>query len=267
MTWKKDLAKLKQALDKEEDPPAKAAPPPRPRPDQAAPKSMAEEDDLFLNAMGVRTRPEKSCPAPPPLKEDRPAFLKPQSAETDGPGEFGAAMGGLKGLKPLPAGAPASGPGRKAPAGPPAPAPAPAPAPGLQPPVAEPAPPAAETAPPAPPASVPPPQASGPAAPPQVQINLAAGMAVVVDGSLDLKGHAQSDAEERLKERILDGYALGWRTLHVVVGASPDLRQVVLEMLASPAGRCVARYAQAPVPMGGSQAWILYFRSPGASEN
>lgn len=106
-----------------------------------------------------------------------------------------------------------------------------------------------------------------PGVPPQVQIQLAAGMAIVVDGSLDLKGHARSDAEERLKERILDGYALGWRTLHVVVGASAELRQMVLDLLMSPAGRCVARYAQAPVPMGGTQGWILYFRGPGTPEN
>jgi hypothetical protein len=92
-------------------------------------------------------------------------------------------------------------------------------------------------------------------------------MAVVVDGSLDLRGHARSDAEERLKERILDGYTLGWRTLHVRVGPSPDLRQMVLDLLMSPAGHCVARYAQAPVPMGGAQAWILYFRGPIAPEN
>ena len=76
-------------------------------------------------------------------------------------------------------------------------------------------------------------------------------MAIVVDGSLDLKGHARSDAEERLKERILDGYALGWRTLHVVVGSSAELRQMVLDLLMSPAGRCVARYAQAPCPWAG----------------
>ena len=106
-----------------------------------------------------------------------------------------------------------------------------------------------------------------PAGPSQPQIHLAAGMAIVVDGSLDLKGHARSDAEERLKERILDGYALGWRTLHVLVGSSEELRAMVIDLLQSPAGRCVARYAQAPVPMGGPQAWILYFHGPGTLEN
>ena len=121
--------------------------------------------------------------------------------------------------------------------------------------------------PPEPVAAAPPEVKEAPTAPPQVQIQLAAGMAIVVDGSLDLKGHALRDAEERLKERILDGYALGWRTLHVQVGASPELRQMVLDLLMSPAGRCVARYAQAPVPMGGAHAWILYFRGPGAAEN
>jgi DNA-nicking Smr family endonuclease len=165
-----------------------------------------------------------------------------------GRAEFSTAMGDLKGLKPL---NPAT---VQAPPAPPAPAleAAPMPAPAPPPPQAAPAAEAKEP---------------GPAAPPQVQINLAAGMAIVVDGSLDLKGHALRDAEERLKERILDGYALGWRTLHVQVGASPELRQMVLDLLMSPAGRCVARYAQAPVPMGGAQAWILYFRGPGAAEN
>jgi hypothetical protein len=93
-----------------------------------------------------------------------------------------------------------------------------------------------------------------------VEIHLAAGMAVDVDGDLDLRGHGRKDGEERLKERILDGYALGWRTLHVKVGSAPELREMVLELVKSPEGKCVARYAQAPVPMGGAQAWILYFR-------
>ena len=93
-----------------------------------------------------------------------------------------------------------------------------------------------------------------------VQINLAAGMAIEVDGVLDLRGHARSDGEERLKERILDGYALGWRTLHVHVGPSPDLKDMLLALLRSPEVRCVSRFAQAPVPMGGNQAWVLYFR-------
>ncbi len=120
-----------------------------------------------------------------------------------------------------------------------------------------------------PPEAAPAPKPPAPPEPPEpavteaqpVQINLAAGMAIDVDGTLDLKGHGRNDAEERLKERILDGHALGWRTLHVVLGPAEDLRSMFLDLVAR-SGR-IARYAQAPIPMGGSQAWIVYFRGPG----
>jgi len=251
MAWKKDLAKLKQDLAKEEAPPAKSTPPPKARTAHPVSSSIEEEDDIFLSAMGLRPKAGARPPAAV-LRDDPPAVILPKPAPQAAKAEFSSAMGDLKGLKPLkpelppeaPA-APAPEPAAPAPEAPAASAPeAPAPAP----------PPAAESGP-------------APSTPPQVQINLAAGMAIVVDGSLDLKGHARKDAEERLKERILDGYALGWRTLHVMVGSSPELRQMVLDLLNSPAGGCVARYAQAPVPMGGAQAWILYFRGPGAGEN
>jgi len=260
MAWKKDLAKLKQTLDKEEDPPAKAAPPPKARPAAPASGSMEEEDKVFLAAMGVRAK----RPAQAPLREEPITALTPPPPA--GGGEFNAAMGDLKGMKPLhpdraqPAPAPAPVPAAAAP-----PLPETAPAPPADPTPAAPPPAAAQAVAPEPasPAQAP----AAPAVPPQVQIHLAAGMAVVVDGSLDLRGHARRDAEERLKERILDGYALGWRTLHVIVGSSPELRQMVLDLLASPAGGCLARYAQAPVPMGGTQAWILYFRASSQPEN
>jgi len=269
MPWKKDLAKLKQDLGKEETPPAKATPPPKARPLHPVSSSMEEEDDIFLNAMGMRpkasgrasTAAPKSAqpieqPAPDTVPGDAQAPVRaperaPERAPVTSKAEFSSAMGDLKGLKPMkPAGIPepaarrAEAPEPAAPAAPSSPAAAPAPEP-------------------APPEPAPAPQASAQPAQQPVQIQLAAGMAIVVDGSLDLKGHARSDAEERLKERLLDGYALGWRTLHVVVGPSADLRQTVLDLLQSPAGRCIARYAQAPVPMGGPQAWILYFRGPG----
>jgi hypothetical protein len=257
MAWKKDLAKLKQDLGKEEAAPGKITPPPKPRTVHPVSSSIEEEDNIFLNAMGLRA---KTGPREPPvkIKDEPPPAIQPKPAPMAGRAEFSSAMGDLKGLKPLnPA------PVQEAPA-PPAPVLEVAPAPVLEVPPA----PVLEAAPPRPQAA---PAAEakdpGPAAPPQVQINLAAGMAIVVDGSLDLKGHALRDAEERLKERILDGYALGWRTLHVLVGSSPELREMVLDLLKSPAGACVARYAQAPVPMGGAQAWILYFRGPGPTEN
>jgi hypothetical protein len=101
-----------------------------------------------------------------------------------------------------------------------------------------------------------------------VQINLAAGMAIEVDGSLDLKGHSRNDGEERLKERVLDGYALGWRTLHVTLGPAPELREMLMDLLKASPGFPIARFAQAPIPMGGAQAWILYFRTgPSPADN
>jgi DNA-nicking Smr family endonuclease len=89
-------------------------------------------------------------------------------------------------------------------------------------------------------------------------------MAIDVDASLDLRGHSASDAKERLRERIADGLAMGWRTLHVNLGPSEALKQAFLAFLASSAAASVQRYAQAPVPMGGPQAWILYLGVPGA---
>ena len=280
MAWKKDLAKLKQDLGKEEAPPAKTTPPPKPRTTHPVSSSIEEEDNIFLSAMGLRPKAGERALAVA-FRDEPPAAILPKPAPLAAKAEFSSAMGDLKGLKPL---QPALPP--EAPAAPDAPAVATpdalaaatpdalaaatpdalaAPAPEA---LAAPLPEAAQAPPPEPP---PAPAAEarepGPSAPPQVQINLAAGMAIVVDGSLDLKGHARSDAEERLKERLLDGYALGWRTLHVLVGSSPELREMVLDLLKSPAGACVARYAQAPVPMGGAQAWILYFRGPGPTEN
>jgi DNA-nicking Smr family endonuclease len=264
MTWKKDLAKLKQELGNEDLPAAKAAPPPKPREGQPAPRSMEEEDSVFLSAMGVRSRPARPDPGAAALREEPPATLEPAAPPPSSSTEFSSALGDLKGVKPL-----GTGRARVLPSAPKAPVAAPAALAQAPPPVPGPAAVAPAPSDPEPPAPEAPVSTPGPvpAVPPQVQIHLAAGMALVVDGSLDLKGHARSDAEERLKERILDGYALGWRTLHVLVGSSPELRQVVLDLLASPAGSCVARFAQAPIPMGGTQAWILYFRSPGISEN
>jgi DNA-nicking Smr family endonuclease len=249
MAWKKDLAKLKQDLGKEEELPGKVAPPPKPKTVHPVSSSIEEEDNIFLNAMGMRAKP--AVREAVPLRAEPTAVVQPKPAPSAGKAEFSSAMGDLKGLKPLPPAIPQERPAPPAPASAPVPQAVAAPLPPPEP----------------PPAPEPEAKATGPAVPPQVQINLAAGMAIVVDGSLDLKGHALGDAQERLKERILDGFALGWRTLHVLVGTSPELRQMVLDLLMSPAGRCVSRFAQAPVPMGGAQAWILYFRGPGAPEN
>jgi hypothetical protein len=95
-----------------------------------------------------------------------------------------------------------------------------------------------------------------------LRFQLAAGMAIEVDGSLDLRGHSLTDAIERLKDRLGDGSALGWRSLQVTLGPDPVLHEGLLALLASGQVPMVARYAQAPVPMGGTQAWLLYLGPP-----
>jgi hypothetical protein len=91
------------------------------------------------------------------------------------------------------------------------------------------------------------------------RIQLAAGMTIDVDCVLDLRRHNEADAGERIRERVLDGACLGWRTMQVILGGSESLRQVLLDYLASPPASPLANYGEAPVPMGGPQAWILYF--------
>lgn len=97
-----------------------------------------------------------------------------------------------------------------------------------------------------------------------LRFQLAAGMAIGVDGSLDLRGHSVSDAMERLKDRLGDGMVLGWRSLQVTLGPEQALHDGLLSLLASGEAPMVARYAQAPVPMGGTQAWLLYLGPPPA---
>lgn len=249
MVWKQDLAKLKQQLKEEGEP----SPPPAPKPAApAAPaRPLVDEDALFMAAMGHR-------PAPAP-KAAGPALPPPPSGggQPTEDVDFRAALGDLQGLKALDrnpvlaaALAPESHPkGQEPPAGP-DPAPTPAAAPPIPPP------------PPTPPS--PPPVASPKAPPGPRLIHLAAGMAVDVDGTLDLRGHSVPDARERLKERLQDAAVMGWRTLHVVLGPSEALRQAFLAFLLSPAAKSLAQYAQAPVPMGGNQAFIVYFTGPTA---
>jgi hypothetical protein len=87
-------------------------------------------------------------------------------------------------------------------------------------------------------------------------------MAIEVDASLDLRDHTLVNALDRLQDRLGDGLALGWRSLLVNLGPDPALHQGLLDLLASGQTPMVTRYAQAPVPMGGAQAWLLYFPTP-----
>jgi hypothetical protein len=250
MVWKQDLAKLKQQF-KEVGEPKSKPPAPKPVPKPEAAGSIEEEDALFLSAMG---RPQASPPAPRreglTPSEPGPEIPQPVAEPLAQPLEtFEAAMGGLKGLKPL---------GTKIPAKVEKPRPAAnaIPAPPVEQPTVLPPPEATEA--PAP-AREEEPSRVGP-----VLIHLAAGMAIEVDGSLDLRGHTTIDAMERFRERVQDGVFLGWRTLHVTLGVSDELKTAFLEFLRNGEARSISRYAQAPIPMGGNQAWILYYLSPGA---
>jgi hypothetical protein len=173
-------------------------------------------------------------------------------ADPPAPETFQDAIKDLKGLKPLAWGiserpaAPLPPPAAKAPA-PPIPTPDPEPTP------------LAKVEPPAPVA--PEPETLVQAFVP-LRFQLAAGMALEVDGALDLRGHSLTDAIERLKDRLGDGQMLGWRCFQVTLGPDPILHEGLLALLASGQAPMVARYAQAPVPMGGTQAWLLYFGLP-----
>lgn len=255
MAWKQDLAKLKQQLGPEEQAKPAPKPPPKTAPKPQGPTSLDDEDAVFLSAMGLKAKapgPGKAVPEPPAPPSEAPVATPPPPPET-----FEEALKDLKGLKPL-----ARGPMAQAP--PPASAPL-TPAPQANP-VQAPPPPAKEKGSrPLPPEA---PKAAGEAAPadqaepapaPPMRFQLAAGMAIDVDGVLDLRGHTLQDAMERLKDRLEDGLVLGWRSLQVILGPEPALHEGLLTLLASGEAPMVARFAQAPVPMGGSQAWLLYF--------
>jgi len=259
MAWKQDLAKLKQQLAPEPALPApKALPKPVPKPER--PASMADEDAVFLSAMGLKSppapRPAQTATTPPSGPSVAPSAAPAQPLPPPPPPEtFEEALKDLKGLKPLARGPKAS----SAPAA--APAPAMAPQPEAAPPPPEP--PVAEAVPMSPPPSQPGPSPVAASAP--LRFQLAAGMAIDVDGVLDLRGHTLQDAVDRLKDRLGDGLVLGWRSLQVILGPDPLLHEGLMALLASGETPMVARYAQAPVPMGGSQAWLLYFTPPNPS--
>jgi DNA-nicking Smr family endonuclease len=232
MVWNNDLAKLKQDLKTQEEngtvqPPAKpvkASSPP------AVPKSLDEEDALFLSAVGKATT---IIPRASGISEDQ--------------NEFKEAMSQLKGIKQSRSDIPVSSETPKA--------------------ASEQRTVATEKG------------AESVAVLSDIvskdlseredgielikklpeKIQLAAGMVIEVDGVLDLRNHTVEDARERLKERVLDGVFLGWRSLHVILGNSEPLNQTLIGYINSPQSHLLSRYAQAPVPMGGTQAWILYY--------
>jgi len=237
MAWKQDLAKLKQHSGQEvPGPPVKPAPKPIPKPE--VPLALDDEDAVFLSAMGKKP----GTRAPKPLEtQESPAPSPP--GQTPVPETFQAAIRELKGLKPMIR--------------------------GLQDrPIAVPTPTPIKGPPPLPPEPLPKEVAAEVAAetegaPPRsvfpVRFQLAAGMALEVDGSLDLRGHSLSDAMDRLKDRLGDGLLLRWRSLQVMLGPDQALHDGLIELLHSGQAPMVSRYAQAPVPMGGTQAWLLYF--------
>lgn len=237
MVWKQDLAKLKHQLAEPGEPP-RPAQPPKPAAPLGPPKSLGEEDAMFLAAMGRRAAEES------PVSATREVGYRSAPLQVTDDADFQEALGELTGLKAL--------------GGNPVLAKPIPPAPTVDNTIAVPPPPPAPR--PLPPVQV---EAVVPRTPPGPKlIHLAAGMAVEVDGVLDLSGHTVSDAKERLKERLQDAGVLGWRTLHLNLGPSEALRQAFLAFLLTPPARGLAQYAQAPIPMGGSQAFILYFAAP-----
>lgn len=245
MAWKQDLAKLKQQSGQEiPGPSLKPAPKPTPKPE--VPLALDDEDAVFLSAMGKKP----GTRAPKPMEPQEPLAPAPPG-QTPVPETFQAAIKELKGLKPMtrglqdrPIAVPTPTPIKGPPPLPPEPSPKEV--------VAEVAEVAAEM-------EVTPPRSVFP-----VRFQLAAGMALEVDGSLDLRGHSLSDAMDRLKDRLGDGLLLRWRSLQVMLGPDQALHDGLIELLHSGQAPMVSRYAQAPVPMGGTQAWLLYFRTPPA---
>jgi hypothetical protein len=214
---------------------------------------MGEEDAMFLAAMGKR--PPVSADFPMPARN----VVKPEVAPPVADMDFQTALGDLQGLKALSRNPvfSASTPPPKLPLQAESPQVASTPEPevlAVLAPVPDP--------PSPPPIPVPTPSTQMPLGP--RLIHLAAGMAVDVDGVLDLGGHTVNDAKERLKERLQDAGVLGWRTLHVILGPSESLREAFLAFLLTPQALRLAQYAQAPIPMGGGQAFIIYFAGPTA---
>ncbi|GLH74218.1 hypothetical protein GETHLI_27200 [Geothrix limicola] len=248
MAWKQDLAKLKQQLDPE--PAAAPKPPPKPAPKPATPVVLDDEDAVFLSAMGLKRSAPKPAQAASLPAAQGPISEAPAAVEPTAPETFQEALKDLKGLKPLSKGLPdraASTPARAVAVPKPSPAPVPVPV---------------QASKPATPTLPEPESSAHPVVP--LRFQLAAGMAIEVDASLDLRGHSLADAIERLKDRLGDGLVLGWRSLQVTLGPDPTLHEGLLALLASGQAPMVARYAQAPVPMGGTQAWLLYFGPPPA---
>jgi hypothetical protein len=218
---------------------------PKPNPKPSGPVALDDEDAVFLSAMGMKS----TLPRPaPPLGNELPACI-PVTAEPSAPVSFQDAVKDLKGLKPLQKGLPDL-------ASPPPPAANP-PGPARVPPLPK----ATATTAPSESAAAVLELAAEPAAQPPapLRFQLAAGMAIEVDGALDLRGHSLTDAMERLKDRLGDGLVLGWRSLQVTLGTDSTLHDGLIALLTSGQAPMIARYAQAPVPMGGTQAWLLYF--------
>ena len=277
MVWKQDLAQFKQQLKPDQEPPR---PPPKPALPPLSSQSLEDADLLFLRAMGGVAAPTApTAPTAPitsnPMKEIEkdispiPGFSSilnsvPKALGTEeSPSDFSQALGDLKGLRPFSKNPVFSAP---SPSVAPLPVAAMPQSPDIQTQVLAPMP-VMTDEPPAQPSIPEVVLADTPIAPPTevpysrtgpVLMHLAAGMAIEVDGTLDLRRHSVNDAKERLKERIRDGVALRWRTLLVTLGPNEALKQGFLAFLTTPQAQYANRYAQAPIPMGGTQAWVLY---------
>ncbi len=243
MAWKQDLAKLKQQLGPEIPAPARKTMP-KPSPKSDGPAALDDEDAVFLSAMGLRP----ALPRTAKFAASGGSVPAQQVPDPLAPETFQEALRELKGLKPLLKDLPDQPPISPSSAIN-APITAQVPIPTRIPEVVPPEPVAATE-----PTTEPPTQPFTP-----LRFQLAAGMAIEVDGTLDLRGHSLPDAMERLKDRLGDGVVLGWRSLQVTLGSDPALHEGLVALLTSGQMPMVVRYAQAPVPMGGTHAWLLYF--------
>ena len=234
MVWKQDLAKLKKELP---DTGGQLSPPLKPKPKPLEVRDLNDEDAFFLEAMGgpAPRSPQPAIAAPAPRVSER--------AVPDG--SFQAEISDLKGLKPLTS-HPVLIP----------PSPQVSPATEALSVRSEPAPDASPA--PEPPVELSPDMGSDLGKAP-IRIQLAAGMALEVDASLDLRHHSIPDALGRLRDRVEDGALMGWRTLHVVLGEDEALHTAMSDFLIAGEVPKIRRYAQAPIPMGGAQAWVLYY--------
>ncbi|MFM8233637.1 MAG: hypothetical protein ACKN9J_00875 [Holophagaceae bacterium] len=236
MTWNDDLAELKKKLPVAPTSSKTDAPAGGPR--RAAgktrsdiPASLEDEDQQFLAAMGLSTKPSSPKPAevnrssaPNSLHEEDHLFLAsvsaPRSGSTTPSLVASPSTDHTEQLKKI-----------------------------FAPPVSSV--PESSTV---PPAQVPPPEDLS-----VREIHLASGMSLEVDAHLDLRRFTDQDGLARFEERIEEGIYLGWHHLWVEFASDGTLSATIRQHLRSGRYPMIRQFASAPERMGGPHALILYY--------